>query len=65
MLQLTPSAKNVKTDDNIEFLQQWSAVAADTLVEIGMAVISDFLSLDEHLPAAETTARRVWVTTPP
>jgi hypothetical protein len=38
-----------ETNGWIEFLQPYPVVVADTLLEIGMAVISVFLSLDQHL----------------
>jgi hypothetical protein len=43
------SAQNDETGDNIEILQAYPVVTADTLVEIGTAVISSVLLLDEHL----------------
>jgi hypothetical protein len=45
----TPWGKNDETNGNIEFLQPYPVVAADALLEIGTAVISAVLSLDEYL----------------
>jgi hypothetical protein len=42
-------AQNDETNGNIEFLQPHPVVAADVLLEIGTAVISTVLSLDERL----------------
>jgi hypothetical protein len=42
-------AQNDETNGSIEFLQSYPVVAADALLEIGTAVISAVLSLDEHL----------------
>jgi hypothetical protein len=46
---LTPSRTKRRTNGNTEFLQPYSVVAADALLEIGTAVISAVLSADEHL----------------
>jgi hypothetical protein len=43
-----PHAQNNRTNGNIEFLQPYPTAAADTLLEIGMAIISAVLSLNEH-----------------
>jgi hypothetical protein len=48
-------AQNDETDGNIEFLQPYPAVAADALLEVGAAVISAVLSLDEHLSQTNTS----------
>jgi hypothetical protein len=42
-------AQNNKTNSNIEFLWLYPIVRADALLEIGRAVISVVLSLNEHL----------------
>jgi hypothetical protein len=47
--QETLHAKNEETNVNIEFLQPYSIVAADALLEIGTAVISAVLPLNERL----------------
>jgi hypothetical protein len=47
-------AQNDETFDNIEFLQPYPVVAADTLPEISTAVISAVSSLDEHLSQTGT-----------
>jgi hypothetical protein len=44
-----------KTNGNIKFMQLYPAVAGDTLLEIGTAVISAVLSLNEHLSHTNTT----------
>jgi hypothetical protein len=49
MLFCSIKIKNHETNGNIEFLQPYPVVAADALVEIGTAVISAVLSLDERL----------------
>jgi hypothetical protein len=43
-------AQNDETNGNTELSQSCPVVAADALLEIGTAVISAGLSLDEHLP---------------
>jgi hypothetical protein len=48
-------ALNGETNGNIEFLQPYPLVATDALFEIGTAVISDVLSLDEHLSQTNTS----------
>jgi hypothetical protein len=48
-------AQNDETNGNIEFLQPYPIVAADALLEIGTAVISAVLSLDEHLSQTNTS----------
>jgi hypothetical protein len=45
-------AQNDETNGNIEFLKPYPVVAADALLQIGTAVISAVLSLDEHLSQA-------------
>jgi hypothetical protein len=47
--------RNDETFGNIEFLQPYPVVAADALLEIGTAVISAVLSLDEHLSQTNTS----------
>jgi hypothetical protein len=47
-------SQNDETKDSIEFLQPYHVVAADALLEIGTAVISTVLSLDEHLSQTNT-----------
>jgi hypothetical protein len=47
-------AQNDETNGNIEFLQPYPVVAAEALLEIGTAVISAVLSLDEHLSQTNT-----------
>jgi hypothetical protein len=47
--------KNDETNGNIEFLQKYPVVAANALLEIGTAVISAVLSLDEHLSQINTS----------
>jgi hypothetical protein len=42
-------AQNDEIDDSTEFLQPYPVVESDTLLEIGTAVISEVLSLDDHL----------------
>jgi hypothetical protein len=42
-------AQKDETNGNIEFLQPYTVVVADALLENGTAVISAVLSLDEHL----------------
>jgi hypothetical protein len=42
-------AQNDETNGSIEFLQPYPVVAAETMLEIGTAVISAVLSLDEQL----------------
>jgi hypothetical protein len=42
-------AQNNETSVNTEFLQPYSVTASNALLEIGTAVISVDLSLDEHL----------------
>jgi hypothetical protein len=44
-----------ETNGNIEFLQPYPVVAADALLEIGTAIISALLSLDEHLSQTNTS----------
>lgn len=44
-----------KINDSIEFFQTFPVVAADALLEIGTAVISVVLSLDEHMSQTDTT----------
>jgi hypothetical protein len=48
-------AQNDETNGNIEFLQPYPVVAAAALLEIGTAVISDVLSLDEHMSQSNTS----------
>jgi hypothetical protein len=48
-------ARNDETSGSIEFLQPYPVVAADALFEIGTAVISAILSLDEHLSHTNTS----------
>jgi hypothetical protein len=48
-------SRNDETNGNIEFLQPYPVVAADALLEIGTAVISAGLSLDEHLSQTNTS----------
>jgi hypothetical protein len=48
-------AQNNKTNSSIEFLQSYPVVEADALLEIGTAVISAVLSLDEHLSQTNTS----------
>jgi hypothetical protein len=48
-------AKNDETNVSIEFLQPYSVVAADALLDIGTAVISAVLSLDEHSSQRNTS----------
>jgi hypothetical protein len=48
--------QNDETSSNIEFSQPYPVVAAaDALLEIGTAVISAVLSLDEHLSQTNTS----------
>jgi hypothetical protein len=47
--------QNDENNGNIESLQAYHVVAADALLEIGTAVISAFLSLDEHLSQTNTS----------
>jgi hypothetical protein len=51
----TPSRSKEETNGSIEFLQPYPVVAADALLEIGTAVISAVLSLDEHLSQTDTS----------
>jgi hypothetical protein len=51
----TLHAQNDETNHNIEFLQPCPGVAADALLEIGSAVISAVVSLDEHLSQTDTS----------
>jgi hypothetical protein len=44
-----------EANGNIEFLQPFPVVASDALIEIGTAVISAVLSLDEHLSQTNTS----------
>jgi hypothetical protein len=45
----TPSCWNNEINGNIKFLQPYSTVAADVLLEISMVKVSAVLSLSEHL----------------
>jgi hypothetical protein len=47
-------AQNDEANSNIEFLQPYPSIAGDELLEIGTAVISAVLSLDEHLSQTNT-----------
>jgi hypothetical protein len=42
------SRKN-KTNDNSAYMQPYSIVASDAVLDFGTAVITDVLSLDKHL----------------
>jgi hypothetical protein len=48
-------AQNDEINGNIEFLQPYSVFAVDALLEIGTALISAVLSLDEHLSQTNTS----------
>jgi hypothetical protein len=54
-MNLFTQKKKDETNGNIGFLQPYSVVAADALSEIGTAVISAVLSLDEHLSQTHTS----------
>jgi hypothetical protein len=55
-------AENGETNDNIEFLQQYSVAAVDELLEIGTAVISAVLSFDETFHRQTLPVSRNFVT---
>jgi hypothetical protein len=48
------NSQNNETSGNIEFLQLYPVIAVDALLEIGTAIISAVLSLDEHLSQTNT-----------
>jgi hypothetical protein len=52
-------AQNYESNGNIELLQPYPVVAADALHEIGTAVVSAVLSLDEHFSQTNTCAQKV------
>jgi hypothetical protein len=56
-----PSRTNDETNGNIEFLQPYSVVAANVLLEIGTAVISAVTPLDEHLSQTHPVSRNIVV----
>jgi hypothetical protein len=48
-------AQNDEANGNIQYLHLYTMFAADTLLEIGTAMISAVLSLDEHLSQINTS----------
>jgi hypothetical protein len=55
-------AQNDKTNGNTEFLQLYTTVVADALLEISMAIISAALLLKEHLSQKELPMSQNFVT---
>jgi hypothetical protein len=58
----TLHAQNDKTNGSIEFEQPYPVVAADALLQIGTAVISAVLSLNDHLSQTTFPVSRNFVT---